>query len=239
MKKKSGKGSIIAIVQARMGSKRLPGKAMKRINGRPMLYYCLHQLSFSRELGRIVLATSRLRENNILADYARSQSYEVFRGPEEDVLGRYLKCAVRFGAGTIVRITADEPLIDPFITDKVIRAHLKSGADYTSTKLARSIPKGADSEVISFRALKDAEKMARSRYDREHVTPYIYSNPQRYIIHAFRNRPAMGKELLITVDEKKDFAFVSGIIRRLYDKNAPITVHMVIDYLEAKRRQKG
>ena len=227
-------GKVVAVLQARMGSSRLPGKAMKPILGRPMIYYCFHQLSFSKEIDKVVLATSTLPENDVLAEYAGSLGYDVFRGSEDDVLGRYLLCAKEHQADIIVRITGDEPLIDPFITDEVIQFHKKSGADYTSTKISRTLPQGIDSEVFSMDVLAAASQEAMSEYEREHVTPFIYANPGRFRIVGYESREFRNPDLVLTVDEKIDFERVERIIAALFREGFPITVKEVLEYMEKK-----
>ncbi|MBN2459182.1 glycosyltransferase family protein [Candidatus Woesearchaeota archaeon] len=224
---------VVAIVQARMGSKRLLGKMMMEIKGKPLVFYLLHQLKFSKQIEKVVLATSTLAENDSLAEYARRMGIEVFRGSEDDVLGRYLEAARKFKADIIVRITGDEPLIDPQITDDVIKDHLKKKADYTSTKLERIMSKGVDSEVFSIEVLEKVGRLAKSDYDREHVTPYIYNHPELFKINAYK--PSNPKKIypleqrpVVTVDDANDFNLVKGIIEELFNEKKPILLGDVI-----------
>ena len=163
--KMNNKPKMIAIVQARMGSTRLPGKMMKKINGKPMVFYLPEQLKYSKLIDQVVIATSVQPENDEMYEYLKSIGVEVFRGPEDDVLKRFVMVAEKYKPDIIVRITGDEPLIDPFLVDKVIQEHIDSGADYTSTKeykkgeYIRTVPMGLDSEVFSTQGLMKIDKM--------------------------------------------------------------------------------
>jgi spore coat polysaccharide biosynthesis protein SpsF len=228
---------IVCIVQARMGSVRLPGKMMKEILGKPMLFYVLNQLKFCKQINQVVLATSTLPDNDAMCDYAKKLGYEVFRGSEDDVLDRTLQAAKKFRADIIVRVTGDEPLIDPKITDEVIKDHLKSGADYTSTKIRRIMAQGMDSEVFATDVLEEVAEIATSDYDREHVTPYIYNHLNDFHINAYE--PSNKKRIypedqrpILTVDDQKDFDFVTIIIKQLYKEGKPILLDDIIAFLK-------
>ena len=170
--------NTLAIVQARFGSVRFPGKILKEVNGFPLIQILFHRLSQSKKIDKIILATSKNIENDSLAILINNLGYDVFRGNELDVLDRYYNAAEKFKAETIVRITGDCPIIDPHIVDRVISIYDKGNVDYVSNTLVPTYPDGLDVEVFSFRALKMAQTKAKKPFDREHVTPFIKSNDQ-------------------------------------------------------------
>ncbi|MEZ5139552.1 MAG: glycosyltransferase family protein [Acidimicrobiales bacterium] len=164
----------LIVVQARAGSTRLPGKVLADLGGQPMLGFQLHRLLpiTDRLRATIVVATSDLPGDDAVAAVAEHVGVGVVRGSEADVLGRYAIALAQHPADTVVRLTGDCPLTDPFIVEAAISLHLETGADYTSNVLPRSYPKGLDVEVLSARALRHAELEATEAADREHVTPY-------------------------------------------------------------------
>jgi len=200
---------IVGIIQARMGSTRLPGKVLKPIIDRPMIELLLARLSKSREINEIVVATSTDEINCELQLFVESLGYKCTRGSEKDVLGRFFDSAKQFNADIVVRITADCPLIDSELVDQCIRNFKKSKVDYYSNLDPRTYPDGLDVEVMSFDSIKKAHNEAFLDFDREHVTPYI------------RNSKLFLKDSLIhsndfsqyrwTVDELEDFVVVSNI----------------------------
>lgn len=170
----------IAIIQARMGSTRLPGKVLRSLRGKPVLHHVLGRVSRARSVDGIVLATTRLQQDNILAAIGTDMGLPVVRGDVNDVLSRYAKAARLAQADTIIRITSDCPCIDPGIIDRIVAAHEEAGADYTSNVHPRSFPHGIDVEVIDAEALYIADREATDASHREHVTPFIWSDPQRF-----------------------------------------------------------
>ena len=236
------KPKILAIVQARMGSTRLPGKMMKQINGKPMVFYLPEQLKYSKLIDQVVIATSIQPENDEMFEYLKSSGVEVFRGPEDDVLKRFVMVAEKYKPDIIVRITGDEPLIDPCLVDKVIQEHIDSGADYTSTKeykdgeYIRTVPMGLDSEVFSTQGLLKVDKIGTTDFDREHVTPYFYMHPNEFKVHVYKNKPDYKGKPVITVDNAEDFEFVKEVIETLYSEDKPITMNMVLDFVKKKSK---
>ena len=224
---------VVAIVQARLTSTRLPNKVLKDISGKPMLWHLLERLKFSHKIDSVVLAIPDSSENDRLADFARELGLPCFRGSEKDVLSRYYNAAKKYDAREIVRITADCPLIDPRVTDSVIEAYLNSGADYTSNSTESGFPRGLDTEVFSFKTLEKTSREARQDYEREHVTPYIYEHPDIFKIQSVK---ATGKlkrpDLRLTVDTEEDLKLIEEIYQRLYREGYIFYTEDVIDLLE-------
>lgn len=164
---------IVAVVQARMGSTRLPGKVMKPVLGKPMISYLLERLKKSQRINQIIVATSDNSSDSVLNDYLSSIGVDSFSGSERDVLSRFFQASKKFNADVIVRITGDCPFIDGCLVDDVIEKFLLDGVDYCSNVDPPTYPDGMDIEVFSFDSLDKAHKYAIKSADREHVTPYI------------------------------------------------------------------
>jgi spore coat polysaccharide biosynthesis protein SpsF len=207
---------ILAILQARMSSSRLPGKVMKPILGMPMIGRHIERLNRCESLDRLVVATSREPSDDGLAAYAESLGVRVFRGELEDVLGRFQGAALANGpASHIVRLTADCPLAEPAVIDACVGRHLETGADYTSNTLERTYPDGLDVEVMTLEALAAMTAEARDPYEREHVTPFLYRHPERFAIAQLTRTPSLAGRRW-TVDTPEDFEFVSRVYYMLY-----------------------
>jgi glutamate-1-semialdehyde 2,1-aminomutase len=201
--------NVLAIVQARMGSTRLPQKVMRPIRGVPMIELLLRRLARARRVTRIILATADTAANQPLAAHVRSLGYDVFLGSEQDVLDRYHRAARPYRPDAVVRITGDCPLVDPDLVDQVIELYATSGADYCSNVAPPSFPDGLDIEVFSFAALERAAAEATEPADREHVTPFLRKSPQ-FTRRNFANpRDCSGERW--TVDEAADFAMVEAV----------------------------
>lgn len=203
--------NIIAVVQARMGSTRLPEKVMRPIAGVPMIELLLRRLARSRRIDKIVLATSIDPRNDRLAAHVRGMGHEVYRGSEADVLDRYLQAVSPQRPEAVVRITGDCPLVDPALVDEVIAAFEASGADYASNVAPPTFPDGLDVEVFSFRALQRAAQEARQPHEREHVTPYLRESG-RFRTHNHIGTSDWSAERW-TVDEPADFEVVEAVVR--------------------------
>ncbi len=197
------------IIQARMGSKRLPGKIMKKILNKPMIEYVVERLSKSNFISDIIVATSNDPNNMGLIKFLESKGINYYVGDEEDVLARYYLAAKKFKVKNIVRITADCPLVDPQIVDNTISKYFEDTVDYTSNIFPRSFPKGLDTEVFSFNALERAYFESTKNYDREHVTSYMRESKKFNISNYSFKEDHSGVRL--TVDWKEDFILIDKI----------------------------
>ncbi len=205
---------IVAIVQARMSSTRLPGKVMKPIStGMPMIEALLFRLSKSKEVDKIILATSTDSSNQPLVECTGKLGYSVFQGSENNVLDRYYQAALLHSADVVVRITGDCPLIDPDIVDAVIKTYKFTDVDYVSNTISPTYPDGLDVEVFSFLSLKSAWESATKSSDREHVTPYIRESG-KFKIQNFSNSKDYSCERW-TVDEPEDYELIKSIFKLL------------------------
>ena len=202
---------IVAIIQARMGSTRLPDKVMKVINGVPMIELLLARLSDSKELDQIVVATSINANNEPLVEHVQSLGYACEQGSEDDVLERYVTAAKIHQADVVVRITGDCPLVDPKLVDECIRRFRKDRVDYFSNISPHSYPDGLDIEVVTLLALEKVMRESDKAFDREHVTPYILESG-RFNISSMQNSENLSC-LRWTVDERTDLEVITSIFK--------------------------
>jgi len=212
MKKKK----VVAIIQARLGSTRLPRKVLYLVLDRPLLWYQIERLRICKRISRIIVATTENPEDEEIGYFCENSNVNCFRGNENDVLDRYYKCAKFFKADPVLRITADCPIIDPVITDKVIEFYIKNPG-YDLVKTGLSYPEGFDAEVLPFKKLAIAWREAKLKSEREHVTAFLWKNHLRFKIKTL----ALEKDysfLRLAVDEAIDFEVVKGVLEELYPK---------------------
>lgn len=225
------KPRTVAIVQARMGSSRLPGKVLRDIHGQPMLYRVLSRIKRAIRLDDVVVATTSQTEDDCISKLATTWGFQTFRGSEEDVLDRYYRAARLSGAELIVRITADCPLIAPDLIDQAIGEMLSSDADYVSNSRPHSsYPEGLDVEVIRFAALERAWREAVQTSEREHVTPYIWKGEQGFSTLLLSCPKALPR-VRLTVDEPIDLEFMNELYARVDADAMPWTslVQWILD----------
>lgn len=206
---------VVAIVQARMSSTRLPKKVMMEICGKPILWHVVNRLKQARNIDRIVVATTRDKSDDLIIKWCIENSVDFSRGSLEDVLARYHRAAVEADATTIVRITADCPLIDPEIVDRAIQGFSEGEYDHYVTDGA--FPDGLDTEVFQFSALDKAFREAALSSEREHVTPYLWKNPSMFRLGKLKNTEDLSS-MRWTVDDAKDFELIKAIIEGLKDR---------------------
>lgn len=199
---------LTAIVQARMGSRRLPGKVLAPIAGKPQLQRVIERVR--RADIAVVVATTETAIDDPVADLCAALDVPTVRGSEHDVLDRYRLAALRFGADPVVRITADCPLIDPAVLRGVIHAYERGGYDYVANINPPTYPDGLDVEVFSFAALEQAWAMAELPAEREHVTLFVRNHPERFRIGNVTNEHDLSS-LRWVVDEPHDLAFVRAV----------------------------
>lgn len=223
--------TVTAIVQARMGSTRLPDKVMKSLGGRPMIEVLLSRLSRSQEVDEIIVATSIDPRNAPLFDHVRSLGHVCVAADENDVLARYLQACTHTDADVLVRITGDCPLVDPALVDHCIREFRERGVDYLSNGGPPAYPDGLDIEVFRRDALERAGRETREPFDREHVTPYLRNAEQ--FTQAYLACPEDLGHLRWTVDEASDFEVVSNVFAHF----APHIHFGWTDVLDLQRRQ--
>lgn len=223
---------IEAFIQARMGSTRLPGKVLKNVLGRPLLDFLVERLSQSKEIDDIIILTSNQATDDPIVSFCQEKGISFFRGSEEDVLDRYYQAALQRKPDGIVRITADCPLIDPEVVDRVIQVFKKSypKVDYISNSLERTFPRGLDVEVFSLHALQQAYQHGIRPEEREHVTVYLYRHPELFHLKNVIHEPFLGNHRW-TVDTPEDFALVKLILENLYPSHPQFRLKDVLKLL--------
>lgn len=226
---------VLAILQARMSSTRLPGKVMADLAGAPMIARQIERVRRAKRIDRLVVATSNQASDDPLVAFLESEAVTVFRGPLNDVLARFSAAAEAFGpADHVVRLTADCPLTDPTVIDAVIAHHLATGADYTSNVLGeRTFAQGLDVEVMTGAALTQARAEASEPYEREHVTPFLYRRPDRFRLEGVaqdRSDGAVGW----TVDTPEDLHFVRLVYEALYPQWPDFGPDLIRDWVRSR-----
>ena len=231
---------IVAIIQARMGSSRLPGKVLKKVNGIPLLKYQFERVKQSSFISETVIATTVREKDGVVAEFCEQNGISCFRGNEDDVLSRYYECAKEYKVDVVVRLTADCPLIDPRVIDDVVKIYMENNYDFvanTAPPEGFTYPEGMDVEVFSFQLLERAMNEAKKPSEREHVTHYFWQNPQifsSYRVDLKQNFSAYR----LTVDYPEDFEVVEEVIYGLLQKDPLFTMHDVIKFLDDNKNIK-
>ena len=221
---------IIAVLQARFSSTRFPGKVLKPLSGQPMLARQIERIGRAASIDRIVVATSTEESDDPVAGFCRDIEVGCYRGSLDDVLDRMYRAAVTTGSKTIMRLTGDCPLTDPEVLDDLNDYFLQGGYDYASNTIKPTFPDGLDAEVMSLECMEVAWREAMLPSEREHVTPFIYNHPERFRLGDFRHKSDFSG-LRWTVDEPRDFEFVSRVYEALYDGNPAFTTADVLQLL--------
>jgi len=222
------------IVQARMSSTRLPGKVMKKISGKPMLEHIVERLLQVKKANKIIIATTVNKSDDKIVNLAQAMRVNYFRGNENDVLGRYYDAAKKFHLDVIVRITSDCPVIDPHLIETMLKDYLEGKKiDCFSNALKRTYPRGLDVEIFSFQVLAQTEKEAKTKYQREHVTPYIYGHPEIFKV-VQKKYDKNYANYRLTVDTKEDLELIRKIYKELYNKKEIFLLNDILDLLKRK-----
>lgn len=228
-----GKNSrVVAIVQARMGSTRFPGKVLAEIEEHPMLWQVVNRVRMARTVDDVAVATSTESSDQAVADFCAKEGIPCFLGSENDVLDRFYQAAKSYEANAIVRITADCPLIDPQIIDRVVAVYLQGKYDYVTNTLRYTYPDGMDVEAFSFAAIEKAWREARMPAEREHVTPYIRTSSRFLIFNVENEVDLSSQNLRWTVDEPSDLEFVRAIYSHFGNNQNPFGLAHILLLLE-------
>jgi spore coat polysaccharide biosynthesis protein SpsF (cytidylyltransferase family) len=224
---------VLAILQARVSSSRLPGKVLLPILGQPMIKLQLERLLRCQKINHLVVATSNKSSDDPLAELCRGMGLPVYRGDLEDVLARFAAAALPYEPDIVVRLTGDCPLADPVLIDDVIECFLASSFDYLSNCAPATYPDGLDVEVFSYQALREAATKAYLPSHREHVTPFIRKQPERFSVGNYA-ADCDRSHMRWTVDEPEDFEFVKQVYENLYPQKPNFWSKDIFDLLEAK-----
>jgi spore coat polysaccharide biosynthesis protein SpsF len=224
--------NIGLVIQARMGSSRLPGKVLMNLCGKPVLLHVIERLKNLKDEYKIIMITSTEEKDNVIEDFCKENSILFFRGSENDVLDRYYQAAKLFELHHIVRLTGDNPLVDANNLQFLIDEHLKNKADYSSNKseVDSGLPEGVGSEIFTFSALEKSWMEATNDFYREHVDEYILETPDKFkvlVVRAMNSGLSTCKDLRLTIDTKEDFEFVESVIKLLQNNNLEIDLQNI------------
>jgi spore coat polysaccharide biosynthesis protein SpsF len=229
--------TTLAILQARTTSTRLPGKVLLPLEGEPMILHQLERIKRAESIDAIVVATSIDSSDDELARLLNDRGYDVVRGPLDDVLARFIEALDEFPAETVVRLTADCPLISPVVIDLVVNEFHASGADYLSNTLNPTYPDGLDVEVVKASVLREVAQEATDQPEREHVTLGIYRKPEKYAVRNFSDPQGLNNShLRWTVDNPDDFQFVNSIYSALWKSNPRFEYQDILEYLNSNQQ---
>lgn len=223
--------NVVAIIQARMSSTRLPGKVLMELAGKPVLEHVVSRIEACKTIQKIVVATSIDETDDAIEHWCRECDVVCYRGSLNDVLDRYYQAAVQNGADAIVRITADCPAIDPTIVDEVVSEYLAGGYEFFG--LSGEFPDGLDCTVFSFPAIERAWKEAQLPSEREHVGPYIEKHPELFKSGGLRKFVGLSHHRW-TLDEPRDLEFLQAVFERLYQAEPPFLAADVLALLEVE-----
>ena len=223
---------VVATIEARMTSSRLPGKVMMPVLGKPMLYYLVERLKSVQSIDEIVLATTLNKTDDKLIEFAISENISYFRGSEDDVMLRVVEAADSVGADIVVEITGDCPIIDTQIVEQTILMYMANNVDYVSNGHIRSYPDGMDTQVFALNILKKSLSMTDELLDHEHVTLHIRDNPKLFTKINFIAPPELNwPELGLTLDERHDYNLLKIIIEHFSQKSILFSCLDVVRFL--------
>ena len=222
-----------AIIQARMGSHRLPGKVLKKLCGHSVLWHIMRRISCSLSVNEVIVATSVDPQDDRIVEECRKIGVPVFRGDEEDVLDRFYQASKRIGAELICRITADNPLVEPGFIDMAVARMTFSQEDYLGIN---GCPMGTGIELFTKEFLEYCAENAIDSYHREHVTPFMKEHSGRFVSQSLQAPDAVAfPDLRLTLDTEADLEFFEVIYNCLYSETAIIALHDVIQLVIEKR----
>jgi spore coat polysaccharide biosynthesis protein SpsF len=224
---------ILAILQARMSSTRLPGKVLKPILNRPMLSLQLERVRRSTQIDTLLVATSVDASDDSIAELCQREKVGCFRGSLNDVLDRYYQAALPYEPAHVVRLTGDCPLSDPDIIDRVIRYHVAESFQYTSNCHPPTFPNGLDVEIVQYPVLRTAWQEAKETYQREHVMPFLWQQPERFRLGNLTNSEDYS-HMRWTVDHPEDFALVTEIFENLYPANPEFGFREILAFVQSQ-----
>jgi spore coat polysaccharide biosynthesis protein SpsF len=222
--------NIIAIIQARTSSKRLPKKVFLPLNDKPLIWHVFNRMSFSKKISGYILATTDNTSDDELEIWAKGEGIPCFRGSEDDVLSRFYYAALQAKADVIVRVTADDPFKDPAIIDEVIELLTEKDLDFSYNNYPPSYPEGLDVEVFRFRALEKAQQLSEDAFEREHVTQFFYRNPSMFT-QANLSYEKNVSHLRWTLDTEEDYQMTKKIYDHLYQNGRIFLFKQILSLL--------
>ncbi len=222
---------ITAIIQARVGSTRLPNKIFADISGKPLIFHVINRLKQSKKIDHLVIATTHNPLDNAVESWAIQNKIDCFRGDEENVLSRFYYAAKKFKANIIVRITADDPFKDYEIIDKVIEKLINENLSFAYNNKPATFPEGLDTEVFTFEALEKAFNESTDSFEKEHVTQYFYRNPSLFKQQNILNEKNLSY-LRWTIDDERDLEMAKTVYDNLFHKNNVFLTNEILQLID-------
>ena len=226
--------NVLSIIQVRMDSSRLPEKAMLEIVGKPILEHIINFLEFSKQTDQIIVATTTHKSDDVIEKLCSRLKITCYRGSFDDALGRFYECAKLFHGDIIVRLTADNPLIDPELVDEVINTCIDTKCDYATNMLSNTFPHhGYLVEAMPFKILEKLYKTKKDHLNKEHITYELRMNPELYHSQYIKTSENFARPTWrLTVDYKEDFELISKIFLKLYNPKSFIKYESVVKFLD-------
>jgi len=238
MTKKIGKMKILTIIQARRGSARLPDKVLMPLAGKPLLVRMVGRVLAAKKSGTVIVATTTDPQDDVIAELCKKENFLSFRGHPTDLLDRHYQAALQFKPDAVVKIPSDVPLIDPKVIDRVVEFFIENSNkyDFTSNLHPATYPDGNDVEVVSFKVLEQAWKNAERLFEREHTTPYVWENPEKFKIGNVKWET--GKDFSMshrfTIDYKEDYEFIKAVYDELFPVNPLFGLNEILALLDKR-----
>ncbi|MDA7810729.1 glycosyltransferase family protein [Candidatus Pelagibacter sp.] len=222
-----------AIIEARLGSTRLPGKVMLKVNNQPLIFQLIKRLKFVKNIDQIIVATTLNKKDDVICDFLKKNKINFFRGSEDNVVDRVLKAAKKFKIKNIVQVTGDCPLIDPYIVSQVIETFKSNNFDFVSNANIRTYPDGMDVSIFSTKNLNKLSKLTKNKFDLEHVTLY-FRRKKNIFSHCNIMAPLNlhYPKLGLTLDEKNDYHLIKVIFKKFRKFRKPFTCLQIIEFLK-------
>lgn len=223
--------TVNAIIQARCGSTRLPNKIFADIDGKPLLWHVVNRLTYVKSINEIIIATTTNPADDRIEEWCAEQDVKCYRGSENDVLNRYYEASVAYPSDVVVRITADDPFKEPVVIDKVITTLIDNGYDLVTDNFPPSFPEGLDCEAFTFDVLRTMEMSTQDSFEREHVTQYVYHNPDKFRIGNVLSGTNLS-HYRWTIDSEEDYQMVKAVYEnRDRDAKGILLMDEILDIL--------
>lgn len=228
------RNKIICVVQARVNSSRLPGKILLSIYNKSLLRHLLERLKKLKEIDDLFVATTKNKEDDLVSKIAKDTKVKIYRGDENNVLKRFYNCSKNNSSNIIIRITADCPLIDIKYVEELLYFFKNSNFDYVSNVGTNYLPDGFHCEIFSFKSLAKTYRLAKSRFDKEHVTSFIWSNPKLFSVYSYKGKKLKNysKKVRLTIDYFEDYILIKKIFEKLYKKNKFFSLEKILSFLK-------
>lgn len=225
--------NTIVLIQARMGSTRLPGKVLKEVCNKSLLELMVERISIAKNIDNIAIITTEQSEDDVIVEMCKNNEWQYFRGSSHNLLDRHYKAALHFGADHVIKIPSDCPLVDPSVIDKVVNFYFTSQVDYASNLHPQSYPDGNDVEIMSVTTLERAMNLASKDFELEHTTPYIWNRPSEFRLgnYLMNELEDLSNVYRYTLDYIEDFFVIKKIFESLYEDEKIFTVDAIIQFL--------